>query len=74
MGFFKKLIEALRKTKGAEPELGQQPAGDGQHGECCDDCKRTCKRNFWTEVLKTVTKVAGVILAAMGLQSFEEDY
>ena len=113
MGFFTKLIDALRAKKGAEtkreddePELGGQTGGSnqtggggqpggsnqpggggqpgggnqpttidpgGQHGECCEECKRTCRRNFWTEVLKTVTKVAGVVLAAFGLQSFGED-
>ena len=45
-----------------------QPA----HGECCEECKRTCRRQFWTEVLKTVAKVAGAVLAVFGLQSFQE--
>ena len=44
--------------------------GEPTHGECCDECKLTCKRNFWTELLRTVTKIAGVVLAALGLQSF----
>ena len=38
-----------------------------QHGECCDECKKTCKRNFWTEVLRTVVKVGTAVLAAFGL-------
>ena len=66
---------------GGQPGGSNQPGGSlpatsdpgGQHGQCCDECKRTCRRNFWTEVLKTVTKVAGVVLAAFGLQSFGED-
>jgi len=33
----------------------------------------TCKRNFWTQVLRTVTKVASIVLAAFGLSSFVED-
>ena len=30
------------------------------------DCRRECRRNLFVELLKTVAKVAGVILAAMG--------
>ena len=37
------------------------------------DCRRTCRRNLFVELLKTVAKVAGVILAAMGLSSFNEE-
>lgn len=41
--------------------------------ECCDECKKTCKRNFWTEVLKTVVKVATAVMAAFGLASCVEE-
>ena len=37
------------------------------------DCRQTCRRNLFVELLKTVAKVAGVILAAMGLSSFNEE-
>ena len=37
------------------------------------DCRRTCRRNLFVELLKTVAKVAGVIFAAMGLSSFNEE-
>ena len=37
------------------------------HGECCDECKKTCKRNFWTTVLQTIVKVGTAVLAAFGL-------
>ena len=37
------------------------------------DCRRECRRNLFVELLKTVAKVAGVILAAMGLSSFNEE-
>ena len=37
------------------------------------DCRRECRRNLFVELLKTVAKVAGVILAAMGLSSFSEE-
>ncbi len=40
-----------------------------EHGECWDECKRTCKRHFWTEVLKTVVKIATAVMAAFGLAS-----
>ena len=37
--------------------------------ECCEECKRTCKRNFWTTVLQTFIKVGTAVLAAFGLAS-----
>ena len=40
-----------------------------EHGECCEECKRTCKRNFWTTVLQTLVKVGTAVLAAFGLAS-----
>ena len=58
------------KEEGAQKGEAEGPAG---HGECCDECKERCKRNFWAEVLRTVTKVAGVVLAAFGLSSFGAD-
>ena len=36
-------------------------------------CRRNCKRHFWTELLRTIAKVAGVVLAAMGLSSFGQE-
>ena len=44
-----------------------------QHGECCEECKRTCKRNFWTEVLRTIVKIGTAVMAAFGVSSFAED-
>ena len=38
-----------------------------EHGECCEECKKTCKRNFWTEVLRTIVRVGTAVLAAFGL-------
>ena len=38
-----------------------------------DECRKSCRRNLFVELLKTVAKVAGVILAAMGLSSFNEE-
>ena len=37
------------------------------------DCRRTCRRNFWIELFKSVAKVAGVVLAAFGLSSFNQE-
>ena len=39
------------------------------HGECCEECKKTCKRQFWTELLRTFIKVGTAVLAAFGLAS-----
>ena len=45
-----------------------------EHGECCEECKKTCKRHFWTEVLRTIVKVGTAVLAAFGIAScIEED-
>ena len=52
-------------TNYAPPSTGGD--GGGFHGECCEECKRTCKRNFWTEVLRTVVKIGTAVLAALGL-------
>ena len=54
-------------------ERGTRAIDERGHGECCDECQRSCKRQFWTELLKTVAKVAGVVLAAFGLQSFSAE-
>ena len=68
-----------------EADQGRRPRDEGRKAEAdCPDreecrerfereCKRTCKRNFWTEMLRTCAKVAGVILAAFGLSSFNEE-
>ena len=40
-----------------------------EHGECCEECKKTCKRHFWTEVLRTIVKVGTAVLAAFGIAS-----
>ena len=37
------------------------------------DCRRSCRRNFWIELLKTASKIAGVVLAAFGLSSFNAE-
>ena len=37
------------------------------------ECRRTCRRRLLVELFKTITKVAGVILAAMGLSSFNAE-
>ena len=60
------------KDDGGEPKT-EQDAGPVVHEECLEECRRTCRRNFWTEVLRTIAKVAGVVLAACGLQSFGEE-
>ena len=31
------------------------------------DCRRSCRRNFWIELFKSAAKIAGVVLAALGL-------
>ena len=37
------------------------------------DCRRSCRRNFWIELFKSAAKIAGVVLAALGLSSFNEE-
>lgn len=44
-----------------------------EHGECCEECKKTCKRHFWTTVLQTLVKIGTAVLAAFGLASCIED-
>ena len=62
-----------QKTMNME-ENNKTPSNE--HGECCEECKRTCKRNFWTTVLQTIVKVGTAVLAAFGLAKsggFPED-
>ena len=60
-----------------EGQSGRQASCGGADDELEErvrrDCRRTCRRNLFVELLKTVAKVAGVILAAMGLSSFNEE-
>ena len=78
----------MEKNHGGNPQdpldAEKVPSCDGaketNETECTDleervrrDCRRTCRRNLFVELLKTVTKIAGVILAAMGLSSFNEE-
>ena len=71
--------------KGGRPNMaanGNTSSGDGRSNTSEGDsgrpafseaeCRQRCKRSFWTEFLRTVTKVAGVVLAAFGLQSFDQ--
>ena len=37
------------------------------------ECRKSCRRRLLVELFKTITKVAGVILAAMGLSSFNAE-
>ena len=37
------------------------------------DCRRSCRRNFWIELFKSAAKIAGVVLAALGLSSFNQE-
>lgn len=53
-------------------ESGNQTDLELEHGECCNECKSTCKRNFWTSVLNAIIKIATIVLAGFGLQSFKD--
>ena len=48
----------------------EHPSTNTEHGECCDECRKTCRRNFWTQMLRTITKIGTGIMAAFGLSSF----
>ena len=41
--------------------------------EILDECRKSCRRNFWIELFKSAAKIAGVVLAALGLSSFNEE-
>ena len=49
--------------------MNEEELPKNEHGECCEKCKKTCKRQFWTEVLRTHVKVGTAVLAAFGLAS-----
>ena len=59
---------SINKTNYAPPSTG------GVGGESVfDECKKTCKRNFWTTVLQTFVKIGTAVLAAFGIASCIED-
>ena len=46
-------------------------AADGEGAPTSvEECQRTCRRKFWTELVAGIAKIAGVILAALGVSSF----
>ena len=70
--------ESMSSARAEEEEReGRQASYGGADDELEErvrrDCRRTCRRNLFVELLKTVAKIAGVILAAMGLSSFNEE-
>jgi len=68
------LPDPPREGGGSGNQPGDDTEGRGvEHGECCEECKRTCKRNFWTSVLNAIIKVSTIVLAAFGIQSFGTD-
>ena len=85
-GEFEK-FESSKSSSGYQPQQDRGRAGTNNPSNTSNtsnstaeleerirrDCRRTCRRNLFVELLKTVAKVAGVILAAMGLSSFGEE-
>ena len=66
--------ESARKSNPSNPSEPLEPREPSDLEERFRrDCRRTCRRNLVVELLKTVAKIAGVILAAMGLSSFNEE-
>ena len=37
-------------------EENKESPSTTERGECCEECKKTCKRHFWTEVLHTLSR------------------
>ena len=75
-------FEEFEKFERVEcPEVGPNNASNSSNPSELDkleerfrkECRKSCRRNLFVELLKTVAKVAGVILAAMGLSSFGEE-
>ena len=66
--------ESARTSNSSNPSEPFEPLEPSDYEERIRrDCRRICRRNLFVELLKTVAKVAGVILAAMGLSSFNEE-
>ncbi len=55
------------------PEFNDPTIPDELEEQVRNECRRTCRRHFWAELLKTIAKVAGVVLAAFGLSSFDQE-
>ena len=63
-------FEEFESSKGCQSE---QEGGSDLEERVRADCRRTCRRNFWIELFKSAAKIAGVVLAALGLSSFNEE-
>ena len=62
-----------REGEGQASLSGQTDVSPEQREEIICECRRTCRRHFWTELIKTIAKIAGVILAAFGVSSFNQE-
>ena len=51
--------------------LADERDEDERDEQCLEECRRTCKRHFWTEMLRAIVKVSTIVLAAFGLSSFD---
>ena len=61
-----------RCRKASCDDESEQP-GHKSREEILDECRKSCRRNFWIELFKSAAKIAGVVLAALGLSSFNEE-
>lgn len=57
------------QPNGDNRNMQNLPSSGGVGGGRSADCS-TCKRNFWTSVLNAIIKIATIILAGFGVQSF----
>ena len=81
-GGFEK-FKKFESSRGCQSEQEGERAGTSKHLEPLEldkleerfrkECRKSCRRNLLVELLKTVAKVAGVILAAMGWSAFGEE-
>ena len=65
--------EEAKGRYGRAASCGDEDEYDELEERVRRDCRRTCRRRLFVELLKTLAKIAGVILAAMGLSSFGEE-
>ena len=61
-------FEGFESSKGCQSE---QEGGSDQREQPL--ASPACRRNFWIELFKSAAKIAGVVLAALGLSSFNEE-
>ena len=66
-------FERFESSSGCQSEQEGGQAGSSDPSNSSNFSNSSSRRNFWIELFKSAAKIAGVVLAALGLSSFNEE-